>query len=100
MRVDNCTGKGTSGMDEFGNVTDRMNMKLGSNSLIIETQLLKRLKCVIVVGGATHSPIRMVWRVTEAPWSIVQRSLCCSCAGAQLVLRSSVLKVLDLDKCE
>jgi hypothetical protein len=29
MRVDNSAGKGTSGMDEFGSLIDRMNMKLG-----------------------------------------------------------------------
>jgi len=43
MRVNNSTGKGTSGMDKFSNVIDRMNMKLGSkflNSLIIKTQLI------------------------------------------------------------
>jgi len=30
MRVDNSAGKGTSSMDKFGNVVDRMNVKLGS----------------------------------------------------------------------
>jgi aspartate carbamoyltransferase regulatory subunit len=58
MRVDNSAGKGMSGMDKFGSVIDRMNMKLGSKfltSLRIKTQLLKRLQRVIVVDGATHS---------------------------------------------
>jgi hypothetical protein len=58
MRVDNSAGKGTSGMNKFGSVIDRMNIKLGSkslNSLRIKTQLLKRLQRVIVVDGATHS---------------------------------------------
>ena len=59
MRIDHNAGKSTSGMDTFGSVIDRMNMKLGSkflNSLKITTQLLKRLQRVIVVdGGATHS---------------------------------------------
>ena len=44
MRVDNSAGKGTSGMDEFGSIIDRMKMKLGSKflkSLRIKTQLLK-----------------------------------------------------------
>jgi len=57
MRVDNSVGKGTSGMDRFGSVVDRMNMKLGSkflDSLTIKTQLLKRLQRVIVVDGAAH----------------------------------------------
>jgi len=58
MRVDNISGTYTSGMDKFGSVIDRMNMKLGSKSLYslrIKTQLLKRLQRVIVVDGATHS---------------------------------------------
>ena len=57
MSIDNSAGKGTSGMDKFGGVIDRMNMKLGSkflNSLRIKTQLLKRLQRVIVVDGAAH----------------------------------------------
>ena len=33
MRVDNSTGKGMYGMDKFGSVIDRMNMKLGSKFL-------------------------------------------------------------------
>jgi hypothetical protein len=54
----NSAGKSTSGMDKFGTVIDRMNMKLGSkfhNSLKIKTQLLKRLQRVIVVDGAIRS---------------------------------------------
>ena len=69
MRVYNSARKGTSGMNKFGSVIDRMNMKLGSkflNSLRIETQLLKRLQRVIVVDGPP-TPKRMVRRVTEAP---------------------------------
>ena len=40
MTVDNSTGEGTSGMDKFCSVVDRMDMKLGSkflNSLRIKT---------------------------------------------------------------
>jgi hypothetical protein len=58
MRYGNSAGKGTSSMDRFGSVVDRMNMKLESKfltSLRVKTQLLKRLRCVIVVDGATHS---------------------------------------------
>ena len=58
MTVDNSVVKGTSGMDKFGSVIDRINIKLGSmflSSLKVKTQLLKRLQCVIVVDGATHS---------------------------------------------
>jgi hypothetical protein len=81
MRVNHCAGKVTSGMDKFGSVIDRMNMKLGSkflNFLRIKTQVLKRLQCVNVVDGAP-TPKRMVWRVTEAPWRMKHRYLCCSC---------------------
>jgi hypothetical protein len=58
MRVDISAGKGTSGMDRFGSVIDRMNMKLGSkflNSLRIKTQFLERLQSVSVVDGATYA---------------------------------------------
>jgi hypothetical protein len=44
MRVDNCAGKGTSGLDKYGSGIDRMNMKLGRkfhNSSRIKTQLPK-----------------------------------------------------------
>ena len=55
MRVlDNSAVKGTSGMDKYGSVVDRMNIKLGSkflNSLKIKTQLHKRLQREIVVDG-------------------------------------------------
>jgi hypothetical protein len=30
MTIDNGAGKGTSGMDNYGSIIDRMNMKLGS----------------------------------------------------------------------
>jgi hypothetical protein len=35
MRVDNSAGMGTSGMDKFGSVIARMNMKLGSKFLTV-----------------------------------------------------------------
>jgi hypothetical protein len=45
MRVDNSTGKGTSGMDKFSSKVHRVHMELGgkllNNSLRIETQFLK-----------------------------------------------------------
>jgi hypothetical protein len=80
MRVDISARKGTSGVNMFGSVIDRMNMKLGSkflNSLRIKTLLLKRLQRVFVVDDAP-TPKRMVWRITEAPWRMEQRPLCCS----------------------
>jgi hypothetical protein len=44
MSIDSSAGKGTSGMNKFGSVIDRMNMKLGSkflNALRIKARLLK-----------------------------------------------------------
>jgi len=74
-------------MDKCGSVIDRMNMKLGSkflNTLGIQTQLIKRLQCVIVVNDATHSQKDGV----DAFVLLLH--------GAQLVLKSRVLTVLDL----
>ena len=59
MRVDNSTGKGTSGMDKFSSKVHGVHMELGgellSNSLRIKTQFLERLQSVSVVNGATHT---------------------------------------------
>jgi hypothetical protein len=58
MRVDNSTGKGTSGMDKFSSEFHRVHMELGGkllNSLKIKTQFLERLQSVSVVDGATHT---------------------------------------------
>ena len=46
MRVDNSTGKGTSGMDKFSSKVHRVHMELGGkllNSLRIETQHAHRI---------------------------------------------------------
>ena len=58
MRVDNSTGKGTSGMDKFSNKVERVHMELGGkllNSLRIKTQFLERLQSVSVVDDAAHT---------------------------------------------
>jgi len=90
-----------SGIDYFGSVVDRMNMKLGIkflNFLKIKTQLLKRPQSLIVVNSATHSQKDGMEgnggleRVGQRPELLLR--------GAQLVLRSSVLTVLDLDKVD
>ena len=55
VRVDNITGKGTSGMDKFSSKVHRVHMKLGGkllNSLRIKTQFFERLQSVIVVDAA------------------------------------------------
>ena len=58
MRVDNSTGKGTSGMDKFSSKVYRVHMELGGkllNSLRIETHFFERLQSVGVVDGAAHT---------------------------------------------
>jgi hypothetical protein len=58
MRVDNSTGKGTSGMDKFSSGVHKVHMELGGkllNSLRIKTQFLERLQSVSVVDDAAHN---------------------------------------------
>ena len=59
MRVDNSTGKGTSGMDKFSSKVHRVHMELLGGKLLsslrIETQFLERLQSVSVVDGAAHT---------------------------------------------
>jgi len=100
MSIDNSAGKGTSGMDKFGSVIDRTNMKLGSkflDSLIIKAQLLKRLQRVIVVDGDTHSQKDGVESNRGSLKGGAEAFMLFLC-GAQLVLRSSVLTVPDLNE--
>ena len=46
----------------------------------------------------THE--RMMWRVTEAPWTNVAKVVVLFLCGVQLVLRSGVFTVLDLDEVD
>ena len=99
MRVDNSAGKGTYCVDKFGSVIDRMDMKLGSkflHSLRIKTQLLRRLQRVIMVDAVTYLQKTGVegngGSLKDGAMAFVL-----FLRDAQLVLRSSVLKVLDLD---
>ena len=45
------------------------------------------------------TPNRMMWRVTEAPWNVTKVFVLFLC-GVQLVLRSGVLTVLDLNEVD
>ena len=96
----NSTGKGTSGMDKFSSKVHRVHMELGGkllNSLRIKTQFLERLQSVSVVDGATHTQkddVESNGGLLENVAEIFVLFLC----GVQLVLRSGVLTVLDLDK--
>jgi hypothetical protein len=90
MTVNNYTGKCASGMDKFGSVVDRMYMKLGSkflSSLRVKTQLLKRLQCVTVADGATHSQKDGV-EGNGGSFKEGAEAFMLFLRGAQLVLRS------------
>jgi len=83
MRVDDSTGKGTSGMDKFSSEVHRVHMELGGkllNSLRIKTQFLERLQSVSVVDGAAHTQKDDV-ESNGGSWRMLQRSLCCSFAA-------------------
>ena len=100
MRVYNSTGKGTSGMDNFSSEVHKVHMELGGkllNSLRIKTQFLERLQSVSVVDGATHTQkddVESNGGSLENAAKVFVLFLC----GVQLVLRSSVLTVLDFDE--
>ena len=97
MRVDDCTGKGTSGMDKFSSEVQRVHMELGGkllNSLKIKTRFLIRLQNVSVVDGAVHTQkddVESNGGSLENVAEVFVLSLC----GVQLVLRSGVFTVLD-----
>jgi len=89
-------------MDSFGIVVERMQMKLGSkflSSLRVKTQLLKRLQCVSVVDGAAHNQKDYV-KSKRGSLENVAKVLVLFLCGVQLILRSGVLTVLDLDKVD
>ena len=75
---------------------ERTHEAWGQVSLRIKAQLLIRLQCVIVVHGATHSQKDGV-ESNESSLKNGSEAFVLFLCGAQLVLRSSVLTVLDLD---
>jgi hypothetical protein len=102
MRVDNSTGKGTSGMDKFSSEVYRVHMELEGkllNSLRIKTQFLERLQSVGVVDGAAHTQKDYVESNGGSLENIAKVFVLFLC-GVQLVLRSGVLTLLDLDKVD
>ena len=102
MRVDNSTGKGTSGMDKFSSEVHRMHMELGGkllNFLRIKTQFLKRLQIVNVVDGATHTQKDDVESNGGSLANVAEIFLLFLC-GVQLVLRSGVFTLLDIDEVD
>ena len=102
MRVDNSTGKGASGMDKLSSKVHKVHIQLGGkvlNSLRIKTQFLERLQSVSVVDGAAHTQIDDV-KSNRGSLENVAKVFVLSLCGVQLVLRSNVLTVLDLDKVD
>ena len=103
MRVDiNSTGKGASGMDKFSSKVLRVHMELGGkllNSLRIETWFLERLQSVSVEDGAAHAQKDDVESNKGSLENVAKVFVLFLCV-VQLVLRSGVLTVLDLDEVE
>jgi hypothetical protein len=102
MRVDNSTGKGTSGMDKFRSKVHRVHMELGGkllNSLRIKTQFFERLQSVGVVDGAAHTQ-KDDMKSNRGSLENVAKVFVLFLCGVQLVLRSGVLTVIDLDKVD
>ena len=103
MRVDNSTGKGTSGMDKFSSEVHRVHMELGGElhiSLRIETQFLERLQSLSVVDGAAHTQKDDVKSNGGSLENVAKVFVLFLCGVHQLVMRSGVLTVLDLDKVD
>jgi len=89
MRVDNSTGKGTSSMDKFSSKVHRVHMELGG----------KLLYSLSVVDGATHTQKDDVESNGDSLESVAEIFVLFLC-GVQLVLRSGVLTILDLDEVD
>ena len=102
MRVDNSTGKGTFGMNKFSSKVYGVHMELGGrllNSSRIETQFLERLQSVSVVDGATHTQKDDVENNGGSLENVAEVFALFLC-GVQLVLRTGVFTVLDLDEVD
>ena len=102
MRVDNSTGKGTPSMDKFSSKVHRVHMELGGRLLSssrIETQFFKRLQGVSVVDGAAHTQ-KDDGENNGGSMENVAKVFVLFLCGVQLVLRSGVLTILDLDEVD
>ena len=89
-------------MDKCSSKVHRVHMELGGkllNSLRIETQFPKRLQSVGVVDGAAHTQkddVESNGGSLENVAKVFVPFLC----GVQLILRSGVLTVLDLNEVD
>ena len=87
-------------MDKFSAKVHRVNMEFGDkllNSLRVKTQFLGRLQSVSVVDGAVHTQKDDVEN-NRGYLEIVAEVFVLFLCGVQLVLRSGVLTVLDLNE--
>ena len=86
-------------MDKFSRKVHRAHTKLGGKllySLRIKSQFLERLQSVSVVDGAAHTQKDDVESNGGALENVAKVFVLFLC-GVQLVLRSGVFTVLDLD---
>jgi len=89
-------------MDKFSSEVHRVHMELGGkllNSSRIKTQFLERLQSVNVVDGVTHTQEDDV-ESNKGPLENVAEVFVLFLCGVQLVLRSGVLTILDLDEVD
>jgi len=89
-------------MDKFSSKVYRVHMELGGkllNSLRIETHFFERLQSLGVVDGAAHTQKDDVVSNGGSLKNVAKIFVLFLC-GVQLVLRSGVLTVLDLDKVD
>jgi len=89
-------------MDKFSSKVHRVHMKLGGkllNSLRIDTQFFERLQSVGVVDGAAHTQKDDVESNGGSLENVAKIFVLFLC-GVQLVLRSGVLTILDLDEVD
>jgi len=89
-------------MDKFSSKVHRVHMELGGKlltSLRIKTQFIERLQSVSVVDGATHTQKDYVESNGGSLENVAEIFVLFFC-GVQLVLRSGVLTVLNLDEVD
>jgi len=89
-------------MDKYSSKVHRVRMELGGkllNSLRIETMLFERLQSVGVVDGAAHTQKDDVESNGGSLENVAKVFVLFLC-GVQLVLRSVVLTILDLDEVD
>jgi len=89
-------------MDKVSSKVHRVHMELGGkllNFLRIETQFFERLQSVGVVDGAAHTQKDDVESNGGSLKNVVKVFVLFLC-GVQLVLRSGVLTVLDLNEVD